>query len=85
MLLTLTHPQKMFTREYFNSSPQIFLKFSGLQDSGTGMERYPSPKLAAEIHFYYLKNSVQFGAKKYLFRHNLKPIIIPCRTPKSSA
>ena len=38
--------------------PQIFLKFSGLQDSG--MERYPSPKLAAEVHFYYLKNSVQF-------------------------
>jgi len=27
--------------------------------SGTGMERYPSSKLAAEIHFYYLKNSVQ--------------------------
>jgi len=44
--------------EYYNCTPQIFLKFSGQQDSGT--ERYPSPKLAAEIHFYCLKNSVQF-------------------------
>ena len=44
--------------EYYNCPPQIFLKYSGLQDSGMGT--YPSPKLAAEIHFYYLKNSVQF-------------------------
>jgi len=42
----------------YNCPPQIFLKFTGLHDSG--MERNPNPKLAAEIHFYYLKNSVQF-------------------------
>jgi len=52
--------------EYYNCPPQIFLKFSGLQDSG--MESYPSPKLAAEIHFYCLENSVHFLAKKYFFR-----------------
>ena len=33
---------------------QIFSKFSGLRDS----DRYPTPKLAAEIHFYFPKNSV---------------------------
>jgi len=44
--------------EYYNCPIQIFLKFSELPDSGT--ERYPSPKFAAEIYFYYLKNYVQF-------------------------
>jgi len=31
------------------------------------MERYANPKLAAEIHHYYLKNSVQFLTKKTFF------------------
>ena len=44
------------------------------------VERYPSLKLAAEIHFYYLKNSVQFGTE-HIFCDKLKKktIIIPCR------
>jgi len=48
------------------------------------MERYPSPKLATEIHFHYLKIAFNFE-QKYFFRNNLKPIIISRRTPKSSA
>jgi len=44
--------------EYYNFLPQIFLEFSGLQNGGMG--RYPSPNAATRIHFYYLKNSVQF-------------------------
>jgi len=39
--------------EFYSCPPQISLKFSGLQDSGMG--RYPSPKLAADIHFYFWK------------------------------
>jgi len=42
----------------FQYSPTpIFRKLSGLQDSG--MERYPSPKLAAGIHFYHLQQNKQ--------------------------
>jgi len=44
--------------EYSDCPPQIFLKFSGLQESA--MERYPSPKLAYEIQLYHPENSVQF-------------------------
>ena len=36
--------------------PSIFLKPSGLEDSG--MEKYPSTKLA-DINFYYVQNSVK--------------------------
>jgi len=47
------------------------------------MERYPSLKLAAEIHFYYyIKKSVQFRTKIFLDviknQHSL-------RTPNSGA
>ena len=65
--------------KYHQCPPQIFLKFSGLQDSGT--ERYESPKLAAKIHFYYHKKSI-LNQKK---RNNTKPIMISCRTPIISA
>jgi len=40
--------------------------------------------LAAEIHVYNFKNSVK-RIEKYFFQNNYEPIIIPCRTPKSSA
>jgi len=50
----LSNPQ----REYYNCPPRILLKFLGQQDSD--MERYPNPELAAEIHSYCLKNSIQF-------------------------
>ena len=43
---------KLIQGEYHNCPPQIFLIFSGLQDSS--MKRFPSTKLAAEIHFYCL-------------------------------
>jgi len=33
-----------------------FLDFQDCKNSG--MERYPSPKLASEIHFYYYKNRI---------------------------
>jgi len=82
MVRGLTTIKSCLQGEYFNCLPQILLKFSGLQDSG--IERYLSSKLVAETHFYFLENSVQFWTKRYLFRHSLKPIIIPCRTPKSS-
>jgi len=48
------------------------------------MERFSSRKLAAVIPFYYLKNSEQFRTKNISFRYNLKPVLNPCRTPKSS-
>ena len=44
------------------------------------MGRHPSPELAAENHFYYLKTCVQNWIKK--IRNNLKPMTIPCRMPK---
>jgi len=50
--------------EYYNYPPQIFLKFSGPQDSGK--KRYLSLKRFAEIHFHYLKNSAQIGSKVFL-------------------
>jgi len=67
--------------QYCNCPPQIVLKFSVLQDSD--MERYPSPKLAIEIHFYYPKIALNLE-QKICIRYNLKPIII-CRTSKSGA
>jgi len=54
--------------EYYNCPSQIFLKLSGLQDSG--MEKCSSFKLAAEIHFYYLKNSVRFWTKNIFLGMN---------------
>jgi len=41
--------------------PPIFLKLLGFKDCG--MERYPSPKLAAEIHFFCPKNGVKNETK----------------------
>jgi len=45
------------TRGYLNLPPQIFLKLSALSDSC--MKRYPSSKLAATTHFFYLQNIEQ--------------------------
>jgi len=47
------------------------------------MERYLSPKLAAEIHTGTLKIASSLE-QKYFFINNLKPILISSRTPKSS-
>jgi len=43
----------------------------GLQDSGT--ERYPSPKLAAVIHLYFLKKTVKIEQK---LKKNTKNYVI---------
>jgi len=51
--------------DYFRCPPRIFLKFSGLQDSG--VEKYPGPKLATKIHCHLIKNSVQFGKIFFFF------------------
>jgi len=40
-------PSLYLQGEYYNCPHQIFLKFSGLQNSG--MEKYSSPKLPAEM------------------------------------
>jgi len=65
--------------EYYNCAPQIFLKFSRLQD--IGMDRYSSPKFSVEMDFYYFKNSVQFETRFSFFRYNTT---VPSRTPSSS-
>jgi len=44
--------------EYYSCPAWFILKFLGLQDSG--MEKYLSTNLVAELHFYYLKNGIQF-------------------------
>jgi len=49
------------TREYFNLPPPIFLKLSGLQDSF--MERFPSSKLAAQMHFSTFKIALKIEEK----------------------
>jgi len=41
------------------------LKLSGLQ--GDAMERYPSPKLAAEIHFYNLEIAIKNEQNIFFF------------------
>ena len=45
------------TRGVLQLSAPGFLKPLGLEDRG--MERYPNIKLAAEINFSYVKNSVK--------------------------
>jgi len=53
---------------YMDTSTRVtapdFLKFLGLLDSG--MERYPSPKLAADIHLTTSKISFNYE-QKYFF------------------
>jgi len=60
--------EKEFTLKKFLSSqdylilpPPIFLKLSELKDSC--MKRYPSPKLAARMHYSYLKTALKIKHK----------------------
>jgi len=66
--------------EYYNCPPQIFLEFSGLQDSGMDTQ---APNLPPKYILTTSKITFNFD-QKYFFRPNFKPVIIPCWASKSS-